>query len=158
LEEEEFVDKYYEFSNPSFISTDNSFSFGVEEIVKQVREQRRNLKSIALNLNNLIIHGNENTAWILTNGMLSRNMSQEEIFDKTAEYVKGQFDREISDRDKLFNIRKTISAAVKESVKGEEFLYPFRFEAVLVKMQGVWRFNYVQFSYPFNYILEGKYD
>jgi hypothetical protein len=158
VEVEEFVDKYYELSNPSFISTDNKFSFGTEEIVKQVKEHRKNLKSITFNLNNSIIHGNERTLWLLTNGMIRRNMKQEEIFDKTAEYVKEQFNRGISDRDKLFNIRKTISAAVKESVKGEEFLYPFRLEAVLVKIKGVWKFSYVQISYPFNYILEGKYD
>ncbi len=45
-----------------------------------------------------------------------------------------------------------------KSVKGKEFEWPIRFEAVLTKECDHWVFKYLQLSYPTNIILEGKTD
>lgn len=42
--------------------------------------------------------------------------------------------------------------------KGDEYVWPLRFEAILTKTGGSWVFNHLQFSYPSNIILEGKTD
>jgi hypothetical protein len=158
LAAEELVSKYFYKENPVFINTDSNFNLNKAAIEKQINIHRDSYSEFLLNTEESVININGNTAWAASNGIIKSIISEEKAFDMAARYVKNQFDKNVSDKEKLFNIRRVISATIKETIKGSSYEFPFRFEAVLVKENDAWKFDYVQLSYPFNYILEGKFD
>jgi len=94
-----------------------------------------------------IVHGYE----ILTNCTIL------EILPKFEHQTYSWFGiKDLNDKEKLFNIRRRIAETFKENAKGENCIWPFRLEGVLIKEHNKWVFKYLQFTFPFNYILEGK--
>lgn len=150
------VDKYFSSNNILVANTDKDIFTSKDEIKKLIENQRECYDEMRLDSENSIVDFNEDTAWIVISGAMKKVISEEESFKNTVNTIKDIFNKDLNDKEKLFNIRRRIAETFKENAKGEEYVWPFRLEGVLIKENNNWVFKYLQFAFPFYYILEGK--
>ncbi|WP_097025559.1 hypothetical protein [Clostridium peptidivorans] len=150
------VNKYFAINNPLIINIDKVICSNQEEIKELIETHREYYDEIRLDCENCLINSNEEIVWIVTHGIMKKSINEENAFKNTINAINNIFASNLDDRDKLFNIRRKIADTLKENAKGEEYVWPFRFEGVLIKEKQQWVFKYLQFSLPFDYFLEGK--
>jgi len=150
--------KYFTNYNPLIINTDKGVYSNQDEISELISSHRSFYHEISLDYENCLINSNEEVVWIVTHGIMKKVISENKAYENTISTIENLFTSNLDDKDKLFNIRRSIAGTFKENAKGEDYLWPFRFEAVIIKEVDNWVFKYLQFSYPFNWILEGKTD
>jgi len=150
------ADKYFSSNNILVANTDKDIFTSKDEIKKLIENQRECYDEMRLDGENSIVDFNEDTAWIVISGAMKKVISEEESFENTVNTIKDIFNNNLDDKEKLFNIRRRITETFKENAKGEEYVWPFRLEGVLIKENNNWVFKYLQFAFPFYYILEGK--
>lgn len=150
------VDKYFSSNNILVANTDKDIFTSKDEIKKLIENQRECYDEMRLDSENSIVDFNGDTAWIVISGTMKKVISEEEFFENTVNTIKDIFNKDLNDKEKLFNIRRRIAETFKENAKGEEYIWPFRLEGVLIKENNNWVFKYLQFAFPFYYILEGK--
>lgn len=148
--------KYFATYNPLIINTDKIVSSNQEEIKKMIEKHRAYYDEIVLDYENCLINSNEDVVWIVTHGTMKKVISENSAFENTVDIINNIFNSDLNDKEKLFNVRRRIAETLKENARGEEYVWPFRFEAVLIKENQNWVFKYLQFSLPFNWLLEGK--
>lgn len=148
--------KYFAANNPLIINTDKNLYINQEEIKKLIESHRSCYDKMELDYENSLINSNEEVVWIATQGIIKKVISEDSAFENTINTIKDIFTSNLDDKDKLFNVRRRIADTLKENAKGEEYSWPFRLEAVLIKEKQSWVFKYLQFSLPFNYFYEGK--
>ena len=95
-------------------------------------------------------------AWIMALGFAKQTASEDEIFNKSLKEIGTLFNSDLSPGDMLFQAKRNIAYALKETASGAEFTWPIRMTAVVEKAEGGYKFRYKHFSYPFNWIIEGK--
>lgn len=150
------VDKYFSSNNILVANTDKDIFTSKDEIKKLIENQRECYDEMRLDSENSIVDFNGDTAWIVISGAMKKVISEEESFENTVNTIKDIFNKDLNDKEKLFNIRRRIAETFKENAKGKEYIWPFRLEGVLIKENNNWVFKYLQFAFPFYYILEGK--
>ena len=148
--------KYFTAYNSLIVNTDKTVYSNQEEIKKLIENHRACYDEMKLDYENCLINSNEDVVWIATHGTMKKVISENSAFENTVNIIKNIFTSDIDDKDKLFNVRRRIADTLKENAKGEEYIWPFRFEAVLIREKQNWVFKYLQFSLPFNWFLEGK--
>ncbi|MBU3142706.1 hypothetical protein [Clostridium sp. CF012] len=148
--------KYFTEYNPLIINTDKTVYNNQEEIKKLIENHRACYDEMKLDYENCLINSNEDVVWIVTHGTMEKVISENSAFENTVDIIKDIFASDLDDKDKLFNVRRRISDTLKENAKGKEYIWPFRFEAVLIREKENWAFKYLQFSLPFSWFLEGK--
>ncbi|MBU3130544.1 nuclear transport factor 2 family protein [Clostridium tagluense] len=147
--------KYFT-ENPLIINTDKTVYSNQEEIKNLIENHRACYDEMKLDYEDCLINSNEDVVWIVTHGTMKKIISENSAFDNTVDIIKNIFTSDLDDKDKLFNIRRRIAGTFKENARGEEYVWPFRFEAVLIREKQNWVFKYIQFSLPFSWFLEGK--
>ena len=150
------VSKYFAAKSPLIINTDKATYSNQEEIKKLIENHRACYDEIALDYENCLVNSNEDVVWIVTHGTMKKVISEEDAFENTVDIIKNIFASDLTDKDKLFNVRRKIADTFKENARGEQYVWPFRFEAVLVREGENLVFRYLQFSLPFSWFLEGK--
>ncbi|WP_346900127.1 hypothetical protein [Clostridium sp. UBA7503] len=150
------IDKYFSTNNIFVANTDKEIFTSKEEIKKLIKGHRGCYDEIRLDSENSMVDFNEDIAWVVIRGTMEKVISEEESFENTVNKIKDIFNKDLDDKEKLFNIRRRIAETFKENAKGEDYIWPFRLEGVLIKENNKWVFKYLQFAFPFNYILEGK--
>jgi len=148
--------KYFAANNPLIINTDKSFYSNQEEIKRLIENHRAYYDEMTLDYENCLVNSNEDVVWIVTHGTMKKVMSEENAFENTVDIIKNIFASDLNDKDKLFNVRRRIADTFKENARGEEYVWPFRLEAVLIREDENLVFKYLQFSLPFSWFLEGK--
>lgn len=148
--------KYFTAKSPLIINTDKAIYSNQEEIKKLVKNHRACYDEITLDYENCLVNSNEDVVWIVTHGTMKKVISEKNAFENTINIIENIFTSDLDDKEKLFNIRRRIAGTFKENAKGEDYIWPFRFEGVIIKEKNNWVFKYVQFSLPFNWILEEK--
>lgn len=101
---------------------------------------------------------NGDAAWVVCNGLASQNMNGEAGAELMMSRIQKITEKDGSSKDKLFAVQKQIADYFLQYSKGEYFLWPVRIAAMLIMENGKWKLHGMSFSYPFYYILEGKYD
>ena len=148
--------KYFADNNPLIINTDKTVCSNQEEIKKLIEDHREGYDEMKLDYENCLINSNEDVVWVVTHGTMKKEISENCAFENTVGIINNIFTSDLNDKDKLFNVRRRISDTLKENARGEEYVWPFRFEAVVIKEEDKWKFKYLQFSLPFSWFLEGK--
>ena len=120
-------------NSPLIINTDNSIYSNQEEIKKLIGNHRLCYDEMTFDYENCLVNSNEGVVWIVTHGTMKKVISEENAFESTVNIIEDIFTSDVDDKEKLFKIRKRIAGTFKENARGEEYVWPFRFEAVLVK-------------------------
>lgn len=157
-EASEITGKYITSCNPLIVNTGCDICESLNEANELIKKHKSYYDEITLNYDNCLIFSNENTAWVAASGLMKKNIEEMDALENTTDIIKEIFNSDLDDKDKLFTIRRRIADTLKENAKGAEYVWPFRFEGMLIKEGGAWLFKYIQFSLPFSTILEGKTD
>jgi hypothetical protein len=152
----EVVKNYFALNSPLIINTDNTVCNTQKDVEEMIKKHRSCYDEIELDSENCLVNSNEEVVWLVTHGTMKKVIQEKEGYEKAIENIKSVFSSNLTDKDKLFRIRRGIADTLKENSRGEEYIWPFRFEAMLIRERYKWVFKYLQFSLPFNYILEGK--
>lgn len=96
------------------------------------------------------IHVNGDVAWLSTTGTVSQTIPLEHTYEGMAHFLqrfrKGRPEAEIE--EDLLNVILGAASALSAKLKGESYVWPLRFTAVLVKQKELWKFHQIHFSYP----------
>ncbi|GMQ57587.1 hypothetical protein AN1V17_19820 [Vallitalea sediminicola] len=133
-------------------------AIGMDNIEKMIQIQREKWDDMELNIKESIINKEGDTANIITTGIFKKCSTSEQLLQREWNNIKETLQKEGKGEDKLFQVQKQIAYALKELSFGKEAMWEFRFDAVAVKVDDIWRFHNVQFTYPSLYVLEGNYD
>ena len=95
-------------------------------------------------------------AWIMAIGATKQNISEDEVFDESLREIRNLFASDLSAEDKIFQAKRSIAYALKETAWGAEFTWPIRLTAVVEKTKDGYKFRHKHLSYPFEWIFEGK--
>lgn len=97
---------------------------------------------------NIHIHGD--MAWLSTTGTVSQTIPLEHSYTGMASFLQrfkqGRTEGEIE--EELLNVILGAASALSAKHKGESYVWPIRFTAVLVKQKELWKFHQIHFSYP----------
>lgn len=152
------TNKYFAETNPLVINTDKDIYCNQKEIMKLIENHRACYDEMTLDYENCLINSNEDVVWVVSHGTMKKIISESSSFENAVNTIENIFTTDLEDKDKLFNIRRQIAGTFKENAKGEEYIWPFRFEAVIIREKDNFVFKYLQFSLSFDWSLEGKTD
>ncbi len=94
------------------------------------------------------IHVLGDVAWLATTATVAKTIPAGETYANHFAYLKDVIDGEGQPEAKLAEILRAGSNALFELERGEQFTWPFRFTAVLVRREDRWRFCQMHFSFP----------
>jgi hypothetical protein len=101
-----------------------------------------------LDLESASIHAYGEAGWIAASATVTQNIG-EENYASYLEYVKAYIDKPgLSAEQKLHNILRGGTNTVYELRRGEKFIWPLRFTAVVVCQSDGWKFAQINFSFP----------
>jgi len=91
----------------------------------------------------------DEVAWLATSATVSMTIRAEENFPSYLQRIKDVIDQTGPSAEiKLLDILRGGSNTLYEFLRGEQFVWPLRFTAVLVRQADGWRFQQMQFSFP----------
>jgi hypothetical protein len=105
---------------------------------------------LALDIAGATIHVLGDVAWVATTGMVSQTITATQSYDNITGYLRHVLDDETDtapDR-KLLSVILGAAAALSETRQGDQYTWPIRLTAVLVRGAKQWRFHQVHFSFP----------
>ncbi|MBI9032460.1 hypothetical protein JEZ13_10750 [bacterium] len=140
--------------NVWFINSDKQKFSGRRQVAQQIDKIMKQFTKIKLNLENSIWGKGENGIWVNCNGLYTKRIEKDDLFMMTEERVRQILASDRSEVDKLFMIRRDISTALKEDSLGEDYIYPFRFDAYFIFEDKLLLCDYLQISLPLDNILE----
>ncbi|HYE12144.1 MAG TPA: hypothetical protein VEF53_18385 [Patescibacteria group bacterium] len=144
-------------SNSSYITDTAGKLHKGEMLVDFIKTQREVWQKLAIDFKAVFADTDGNTAWLVCNGLASKNISQEEGAEMLMSDIKKAIEKNMPSKDKLFVVQKEVANYFLQQAKGEYFLWPVRIAVMLVKEENQWKIHNMSLSYPFYYILEGKY-
>ena len=98
-------------------------------------------------------------AWLATTGTVRDTLPVEQRCDGYLNYVDSVMaDETLSSQAKTLAIVKLGDDIVAGLTLSEEYLWPFRFTAVAVCEDGVWRFHHMQFSFATTEVPDVRWD
>lgn len=101
-----------------------------------------------LDLDSASIHSLGEIGWIAATAIVTRTIG-EENYASYLEYVKACIDKPgLSPEQKLHNILRGGTNTVYELRRGEKFIWPLRFTAVVIRQPDGWKFAQMNFSFP----------
>lgn len=95
------------------------------------------------------IHMLGNVAWLSTTGTVTMDLDTEDTYQDYLDYIREEVtdDEELSPRERLLEILRGGTNTLFEAERGEQYIWPLRFTAVLVRRGESWLFHQIQFSF-----------
>lgn len=141
-------------SVPYIIEPDNNWSVGIDQIKEHFAKNSG--ATLALDYEHGIASKQSEITWVTVCGLLKGSLSEDEVFTQVLGDLDNLFDANISSKEKLFAIHRSVSCSLKEIATGENYTCPIRLTAVIKNEMGRPVFQNIHFSYPFYWIFEGK--
>jgi len=94
------------------------------------------------------IHTLGDVAWLAAPGTVSMHFDTGEEYQDYLEVIRTILEQDGTPQEKVLRIQFGCASTVYELSRGEDFVWPFRFTAVLVKREAGWLFHQMQFSFP----------
>lgn len=129
------------------IGTDaDELCLGIEATRAIVDSDWKYWGNFKLNVEGAIISVKDDVAYFTTKAILDRIVSNEEILKWISGTAKYTFESEKTPKHKLRIVLCDILDLLYQSERGETFITPMRFSGVLVKKDGRWLLQHVQYS------------
>jgi hypothetical protein len=98
------------------------------------------------------IRVNGNTAWLSAAGNVQKTINAEQNYAEFLARVRQYLDAQVATaEEKLLYILRGGTNTFYELRRGEQFIWPLRFTAVLVQQDSVWKFRQMHFSFSTMY-------
>lgn len=129
------------------IGTDaEELCLGIEATKGIIESDWKYWGNFKLNVEDAIICVNGDAAYFTTKALLNRNVSNETILEWITGSTKYIFESNNTPKHKLTEALYTILDMLCENEKGEIYITPMRFSGVLVKKDGRWLIQHLQYS------------
>jgi hypothetical protein len=154
----DFMDTFFA-ADAEVIGT-NGITPGVEEwytdragAAKLVRGDWASWGDVALDVEGARISALGDVAWLATTGTVTMVIPAEQNYKDFLAHVAWTIenDKDMSDKEKMLYILRGGTNTLYELQRGERFVWPLRFSAVLVRSGDTWLFQQMQFSLPTMY-------
>lgn len=153
----ELISKYFVTdNNPYIIRTENQLCIGIDQIKEFFAVNNDYI--LSLDLEHAIVSKHNKVTWVTACGKLKQTVTEEELYEKVLGELENLFQSDITSEEKIFVIHRNIAYALKESATGSDYTYPIRLTAVILEHMGKPIFQHIHFSFPFQWIFEGKID
>ncbi len=103
---------------------------------------------VSLDVDGARIHTLDNVAWLATLGTVTKIEDSETSYQKALNRFEKVLKNQINNEEKILEIMREGTNTLCEVGKGETYVWPLRFTAVLIKRNGAWRFHQMNFSFP----------
>jgi hypothetical protein len=98
------------------------------------------------------IHALGDVAWLAASATVSMHLDTEPEIKSTLDYfVKLIQEKEWSAKETMYYIQRGTASVTYQMFLGEDFVWPLRFTALLVRREDRWQFHQMQFSFPTTY-------
>jgi hypothetical protein len=133
----------------------NGISPGVDEWYPDRESARKMIQgdweewgAFQLDLKNASVHTLGDTGWIAASATVSITIGPENYAGFLSFIQNHIMNLPVSPEEKLLNILRGGSNTLYELRRGEKFVWPLRFTAVVVRTDPGWKFAQVHFSFP----------
>jgi len=127
---------------------DEEWPIGKEAALELVKNDWEGWGDLRLDVPGARIHCLGDAAWLATSGTVDMQLKQNEVY---ANYLSGLqaiiADTDRDARNRLIEVLRGSSNTLFEGEKGDQYVWPIRFTAVLVRQDSVWLFHQMQFSF-----------
>lgn len=133
---------------------DDEWCLGPEAACALVENDWEGWGDLLLDVADARIHVMENVAWLATTGTVSMSLDSTETYRDYLDYMKEVAgDENMDPRARLVEILRGASNTLFEAERGEQYTWPLRFTAVLVRKPSEngdqhWLFHQIQFAFP----------
>lgn len=134
----------------AYIKGEGEWCLDKQALHKLVYGDWKDWGDLRLDMDDLNIHVNGQTAWFATTATVSRTLEPAQSYQNFMGYVKwvAENDPEASAKDKLLDLLRGGLITLAEAEQGASYIWPIRLTAVLVKENDQWRFCQMTFSFP----------
>ena len=94
------------------------------------------------------VHVHDGVAWLATTATVTTTYPAKDNLRQAVARAKAVLDAPGEDEDRLREMLMWATMALHEAGRGEVYIWPIRFTAVLVREAGEWRFHQAHFSFP----------
>ncbi|MCU0506973.1 MAG: nuclear transport factor 2 family protein [Anaerolineae bacterium] len=103
---------------------------------------------VRFDVDGALIHAVGDVAWLTTTGTVATTYEVAENLRGAVKHAKEVLDEPGDDEGRLKNMLMWATLALAEAHRGEHYVWPIRFSAVLAREGGEWRFRQAHFSFP----------
>lgn len=130
------------------IPGDDEWCLGLDAVCQLLVNDWENWGDLRLDLPDTRIHVLGDVAWLATTGTVSMHLSNDQIYNSYLETVRQVVDdREADPKARLLEILRGGTNTLFEAERGDQYTWPIRFTAVLVRRSGAWLIHQAQFSF-----------
>jgi hypothetical protein len=126
----------------------NEWCQGMEEARKLFVDDWEYWGDLCLDLPDAKITVEGTAGWVSAQGTVTKTIEEDTFLDAMFEQLREQQEQQETPRARAFNLLRSTADALFETGKGDLFVWPFRFSAVLVKQAEKWLFTQLHFSFP----------
>jgi hypothetical protein len=157
---EKDLSRLNDFINESFVSSEDvsligtgfkDWYFGLDEVRVAVKNHIENeeeyLNNIEFDMDSCVVTVKENTAMLVAIGKSMQYIPKEKLQERLKEDIKNRFTEEVPSKEELMKISIVISRILFDIYKGDKYIWPFRFTAMLVNEKDRWLFKHIKFSF-----------
>ncbi|MCL2611504.1 MAG: nuclear transport factor 2 family protein [Defluviitaleaceae bacterium] len=137
------------------VKTDTKLIEALKELEIELKNDKE-LGGINFDKEQIVVSNAERFTWIMAMATIKQTISEDEIMNKSLKELDEVLNSNLSSQEKVFLSQKSVSYALSEIASGTEFTWPIRLTAVLEKGENSYKFRHKHFSYPFDWIIEGK--
>ena len=92
----------------------------------------------------------DSVAWVSMTGKLTLELPSEAIYQGMQAQINSMLDdQDKNPDDKMWDIISSATFYLNHAKKGDKYIFPFRFTAVLVSEDNSWLFHQMHFSFPY---------
>jgi len=96
------------------------------------------------------INVKDNVAWISMTGKLTMELPSDAIYQGMQNQIKSMLeDQDKKPDDMMWDIISSATFYLNHAKKGDKYIFPFRFTAVLISENNSWLFHQMHFSFPY---------
>ena len=150
------ISKYFNNKKVTIISPENKYYKGEDEIYNYLTTKAG--ENLDLEIENINATKVCNYYYIMATGLLKVCMEEKELINRCFNEVEKIESSTLNSREKLFKIQRSIAASLKEIASEEIYTFPIRMTAVIEDNKDNMMFNFIHFSFPYYWTLEGKVD
>lgn len=128
---------------------DFEWCLGPEAALTLVKNDWQGWGDLRLDLPSVRIHILGDVAWLAVTGTVTEQLARDAAYQGYLDSLAAVLaDSQTSPRSRLFEILRGAANTAFEAERGDQYVWPIRFTAVLVRRESAWLFHQIQFSFP----------
>ncbi len=130
-------------------AADHEWCIGLAAVRRLIDSDWEGWGDVVFDVEDARIFTTGDAAWLSTPGTVSMRFPLEETSQRSLDAFKKLLEEPAPvPHMQLLELARRTTSTLDHLMKGENFVWPFRFTAVLVKRQGRWLFHQMHFSFP----------